>query len=112
MVMTIARQMSKLSRSPNLNEDQVVNSDINSNKETATQSDGGAQVEEDRGSVIEEAAEEMEADKYEKLDEEAVDNPSGTGSSEVSNQCVQCSKGFSTPGNLSLHIRGVHGPKK
>ena len=96
----------------NLNEEQVVNSDINSNKETATQSNGGAQVEENRGWVIEEAAEEMEADNYEELDEEAVDNPSGSESSEVSNQCLQCSKGFSTPGNLSLHIRGVHGPKK
>merc|ERR1712013_893773 len=94
----------------NLYEEQVVNSDINSNKETATQS--GAQVEENRGSVIEEAAEKMEADNSEELDEEAVDNPSGTGSSEVPNQCPQCSKGFNTPGNLSQHIKGVHGPKK
>ena len=29
-----------------------------------------------------------------------------------SNQCPQCRKGFSSPGNLSLHIKGVHGPKK
>ena len=62
--------------------------------------------------TIEEAAEEMEVDNSEELDDEAVNNPSGTGSSEVSNQCPQCSKGFSPPGSLSKHIKGVHGPKK
>ena len=97
----------------NLVEEQAVNSDINSNngdEETASQSKGGAQVEENRELTIEEAAEEMGADK--ELDEEAVDNPAGTGYSEVPNQCPQCGKGFSTPGSLSTHIKGVHGPKK
>ena len=102
------------SRQSNLNEEQAVNSDINSNvdDETAFQLNGAAQVEENRGLTTEEAAEEMEVDNSEELDEEAVDNPSGTGSSEVPNQCPQCKKGFSTPGNLSMHIKGVHGPKK
>ena len=54
----------------------------------------------------------IEVDNSEELDEEAVDDPSGTGSSEVPNHCPQCGKGFSTPGNLSAHIKGVHGPKK
>ena len=102
-------------RQSNLDEEQAVNSDVNSNnvdKETASQSNGGAQVEDNSWLTIEDAAEEMEADNSEKLDKEALDNPSGTGSSEVSNQCPQCRKGFSSPGNLSLHIKGVHGPKK
>ena len=67
---------------------------------------------ENRRLTIEEAAEEIEANNSEELDEEAVDNPSGTASSEVPNQCPQCGKGFNTPGNLSQHIKGVHGPKK
>ena len=67
---------------------------------------------ENRQLTIEEAAEEMEADNSEELDEEAVDNPSGSASSEVPNQCSQCGKGFRTPSNLSQHIKGVHGPKK
>ena len=103
------------SRQSNLDEEQAVNSDVNSNnvdKETASQSNGGAQVEDNSWLTIEDAAEEMEADNSEKLDKEALNNPSGTGSSEVSNQCPQCRKGFSSPGNLSLHIKGVHGPKK
>ena len=54
----------------------------------------------------------IEVDNSEELDEESVDDPSGTGSSEVPNHCPQCGKGFSTPGNLSAHIKGVHGPKK
>ena len=88
----------------NLNEDQVVNSDINSNnfdEETAFQSNGAAQVEENRRLIIEEAAEEMEVDNSEELDEEAADNPSGTGSSEVPNQCPQCCRVFSTPSRIS-----------
>ena len=102
-------------RQSNLDEEQTVNSDVNSNnvdKETASQSNGGAQVEDNSWLTIEDAAEEMEADNSEELDKEAVDNPSGTGGSEVSNQFPQCRKGFSSPGNLSLHIKGVHGPKK
>ena len=72
---------------PNL-EEQAFDSDVNSNnvdEETAFGLNGAAQVEENRGSTIEEAAEEMEADNSEELDEEAVDNPSGTASSEVPN---------------------------
>ena len=94
-------------RQSNLDVEQTVNSDINSNnvdEETAFQSNGAAQVEENRGSTIEEAAEEMEVDNSDELDEEDVDNPRGTGSSEVLNQCAQCGKGFSTPWNLSMHI--------
>ena len=112
----IVEELNFGSRPSNLNEDQAVNSDINSNKvdeEAAFQSNGApAQVEENGRSTIKEAAEEMQAGNSEELDEEAVDNPSGTGSSEMSNQCLQCGKGFSTPGNLSLHIKSVHGPKK
>ena len=96
-------------------EEEAVDSDVNSNnvdKETVSQSIGAAHVEENRGLAIEEAAEEMEGGNSEELDEEAFDNPSVIGSSEVPNQCPQCKKGFSTPGNLSLHIKGVHGPKK
>ena len=76
----------------NLDEEQAVNSDINSNnvqEEIAPQSNG-AQVAKNRGLTIEEAAGEMEADNSEERDEEAVDNPSGTGCSEVPNQCPQC----------------------
>ena len=72
----------------NLDEEQAVNSDINSNnvqEEIAPQSNG-AQVEKNRGLTIE-AAEEMEADNSEELDEEAVDNLSGTRCYEVPNQC-------------------------
>ena len=99
------------SRQPNPDEEQAVHSDVNSNnvdEEAAFQSNGAAQVDENGELAIEGAAEEMEAGNS----EEALDNPSGTGSSEVSNQCPQCRKGFSSPGNLSLHIKGVHGPKK
>jgi len=104
------------SRQSNVVEEQAVNSDVNSNnvdKETAYQSNGApAKVEEIRGLTTEVAAEEMEVDNTEELDEEDVDNPGGTGSSAVPNQCPQCGKGFSTSWNLSLHIKGVHGPKK
>ena len=99
---------------PNL-EEQAFDSDVNSNyvdEETAFQSIGADQIVENRQLTIEEAAEEMEADNSEELDEEAVDNPSGSASSEVPNQCSQCGKGFRTPSNLSQHIKGVHGPKK
>ena len=69
-------------------EEEAVDSDVNSNnvdKETVSQSNGAAHVEENRGLAIEEAAEEMEADNSEELDEEAVDDPSGAASSEVPN---------------------------
>ena len=112
----IVEELNFGSRPSNLNEDQAVNSDINSNKvdeEAAFQSNGApAQVEENGRSTIKEAAEEMQAGNSEELDEEAVDNPSGTGSSAVQNQCPQCGKGFSTAWNLSNHIKSVHGPKK
>ena len=52
-------------RQSNLDEEQAVNSDVNSNnvdKETASQSNGGAQVEDNSWLTIEDAAEEMEAD--------------------------------------------------
>ena len=91
----------------NLVEEQALNGDINSNnvdEEAALQSNGAAQVDENRELAIEGAAEEMEA----RNSEEAVDNPSGTGSSEVPNQCPQCGKGFSTPWVLSRHISEVH----
>ena len=112
----IFEELNSSSRQSNLDEEQAVNSDINSNnidEETAFQSNGAAKVVENWGlDIIEEAAEEIEADNSEELDEEAVDNPSGTASSEVPNQCPQCGKGFSTPSNLSRHIKGVHGLKK
>ena len=93
----------------NLDEEQAVNSDVNSNnvdEEPALKSNGAAQVEENRRLIIEEAAEEMEVDNSEDLDEEAADNPSGTESSEVPNQCPQCSKVFSTPwGTIQAYQR-------
>ena len=101
----------------NADEEQVVHNDVNSNnvdEEAAFISNGTVRVDENREFADEEAAEEIEADNSEELDEEAVDNPSGTASSEVPmpNQCPQCSKGFSTPWKLLRHIKGVHGPKK
>ena len=99
----------------NLDEEQAVNtfepvnSDVNSNnvdEVPALKSNGAAQVEENRRLIIEEAAEEMEVDNSEELDEEAADNPSGTESSEVPNQCPQCSKVFSTPwGTIQAYQR-------
>ena len=94
------------SRQPNPYEEQAVHSNVNSNnvdEEAAFQSNGAAQVDENRELAIEGAAE-MEAGNSEK----AVDNPSGTGSSEVPNQCPQCGKGFSKPWGLSRHISEVH----
>ena len=111
----IVEELNFSSRQSKLDEEQAVNSDVNSNnidEETAFQSNGAAKVVENWGLDIEEAAEEIEADNSEELEEEAVDNPGGKGSSEVPNQCPQCSKGFSTPGSLSRHIRRVHGPKE
>merc|ERR1712126_683359 len=95
-------------------EEQAVNDDVigNSVDETTSQSNGADLEEESRESIIEGAAEMIEVDSLEELDKEAVGNPSGTARSEVPNQCPQCSKGFSTPGTLSAHIKGVHGPKK
>ena len=74
----------------NLDEEQVVINDVNSNnadEETAFLSNIADQIVENRRLTIEEAAEEIEANNSEELDEEAVDNPSGTASSEVPNQC-------------------------
>ena len=65
----------------NLEEEQAVNSDVNSNnadEETAFLSNIADQIVENRRLTTEEASEEMEADNSEELDEEAVDNPSGT----------------------------------
>ena len=111
----IFEELNFSSRQSNLDEEQAVNSDVNSNnidEETAFQSNGAAKVVENWGLDIEEAAEEIEADNSEELDGEAVDNPSGTASSEVPNQCPQCGKGLSSRSNLSQHIKGVHGLKK
>jgi len=97
-------------------EEQAVNDDVigNSVDETTSQSKGADQEEESRESSIEGAAEMMEVNSLEEIDEEAVDidSSSGTASSDVPNQCPQCSKGFNTPGYLSTHIKVVHGPKK
>ena len=79
----IVEELNFGSRQSNLDEEPAVNSDINSNK--VDEEAGAVHVEENRGSTIEEAAEEMEVDNSEGLDEEAVDNQSGTASSEVPN---------------------------
>jgi len=94
----------------NLDEELAVISDVNSN--TLNEDTDAAHVEENRGLTIEEVVQGLELDNSEELDEEALDNPSGTGSSAVPNQYTQCGKGFSTPGNLSRHIKGAHGSKK
>ena len=96
-------------------EEQAVNDGVNSNNnvdDTTSQSICADQIEANRESTIEEAAQDLEVNSPEELDVEAVDDPSGAGSSVLQNQCPQCSKGFSTPWNLSQHIKGVHGPKK
>ena len=95
-------------------EEQAVNDDVigNSVDETTSQSNVADQEEKSRESIIEGAAEMIEVNSLEELDEEAVNNPSGTARSEVPNQCPQCSKGFNTPRGLSTHIKGVHGSKK
>ena len=75
---------------PNL-EEQAFDSDVNSNnvdEETAFQSNGADQIVENRQLTIEGAAEDIEADNSEELDEEAVDNPSETARSEEPNQCT------------------------
>ena len=62
-------------------EEQAVISDVNINngdEETASQSNIADQIVENRRLTTEEASEEKEADNSEELDEEAVDNPSGT----------------------------------
>ena len=95
-------------------EEQAVNDDVigNSVDETTSQSNGADQEEESRESIIEGAAEGIEVDGLEELDEEAVDNPSGTGGPVLQNQCPQCGKGFIRLMNLKNHLRGVHGPKR
>ena len=74
-------RQSNLDEEPAVNTFEPVNSDINCNN--ADEEAGAVHVEENRGSTIEEAAEKMEVDSSEDLDEEAVDNLSGTASSEV-----------------------------
>ena len=100
--------------SSQVEEEQAVNIEINSDSvdETTSESNDADQIEENGESTVERAVQGLEVDNSEELDGEAVDNPSGTGSSAVQNQCPQCSKGFSTPRNLSNHIKSVHGPKK
>ena len=95
-------------------EEQAINDDVDSNsvKQTTSKSNDADQIEENRESTVERPAQGLEVDNSEELDGEAVDNPSGTGSSVVSNQCPQCSKGFSTAWNLFNHIKSVHGPNK
>jgi len=94
----------------NLDEELAVISDVNSN--TVNEDTDAAHVEVNRGLTIEEVAQGFEFDNSEELEEETFDNPSGTGSSAVPNQCPRCRKGFSAPWKLSRHIKDVHGSKK
>ena len=71
----IIEELSFSSRQSNLDEEQAVNSDVNSNnidEETAFQSNGAAKVVENWGLDIEEAAEEIEADNSEELEAEML----------------------------------------
>ena len=105
-----AIEESNLVSSPsNLDQELSVISDVNSN--TVDEETDAAQVEENREVTNEEVAQGLEFDNSEELDEEALDNPSGTGSSAVPNQCAQCGKRNKTPYQRSSHGRHKRVPR-